>query len=116
MAQLLNYSLREYEGLNILDISGFLTSNTADSFKSVVYNLTERDNLLINAEKINFVTCGGISALLEVSYYARDKGNRVVIVAADNDLMEQVDYIEAYRHLIFAASVEEGHNKVELYT
>jgi anti-anti-sigma factor len=116
MAQALNYSLREYDGLNILDISGDLTSNTSDSFKSVVYNLTERDNLLINAENISFVTCGGINALLEVSYFARDKGNRVVIVSADNDLMEQVDYIEAYRHLLFASSVEEGHHKIELYT
>lgn len=116
MALALNYSLREFEGLNILDISGYLTSNTADSFKSVAYNLTERDNLLINAEDIDFVTFGGLSALLEVSYYARDKGNRVIIVAADTDLMEQVDYIEAYRHLIFASSVEEGYNKVELYT
>ncbi len=116
MTQALNYSLGEFEGLNILDISGYLTSNTADSFKSIVYNLAEIDNLLINAENIDFVTCGGLSALLEVSYYARDKGNRVVIVAANNDLMEQVDYIEAYRHLIFASSIEEGHSKVELYT
>ena len=88
MAQALNYSLREFEGLNILDVSGYLTSNTADSFKSIVYNLTERDNLLINAENIDFVTFGGLSAFLEVSYYARDKGNRVIV--ADSDLWSRL--------------------------
>jgi len=116
MIQKLNYTLREFNGINILDLSGDLTSGTADSFKSVVHNLTERDNLLINAANINFVTCGGLNALLEVSYNARDKGKRIVIISADTDLMEQVDYIEAYRHLTFAATVEEGHNKIELYT
>lgn len=116
MIQKLNYSLSEYNGLNILDLSGDLTSGTADSFKSVVHNLTERDNLLINASKLNFITFGGLNALLEVSYHARDRGNRIIIIAADTDLMEQVEYIEAYRHLSFAATVEEGHNKIELYT
>ena len=116
MIQKLDYSLSEYNGLNILDLSGDLTSGTADSFKSVVHNLTERDNLLINAANLNFITFGGLNALLEVSYHARDRGNRIIIISADADLMEQVEYIEAYRHLTFAATVEEGHNKIELYT
>ena len=116
MALNLGYSLRELKGLNILDISGDLTAATSDAFKTVVYNLTERDSLLINAGRINFTTYGGLNALLEVSYYAKDRGNRIIIVSADDDFMEQVEYIEAYRHLSFASSEDEGYNKIDLYT
>ena len=112
---MINYSLRYFDTEGILDLSGDLTVQSSDAFKSVVHNLTERSSLMLNLEKVYFITSSGLNALLEVSYHARDRGQRVIILGADNDLKELVDYADIYTHLIFAESPEEGHTKIEFY-
>lgn len=112
----INYSLRDFNGVNILDLSGTLTTSTSDAFISVVHNLTERASLIVNMENIKFVTSAGLNSLLEVSYYARDRGNRIVLLWPDRNLLDLVDYADAFSHLIFAESPEEGQTKVEFYT
>ena len=111
-----NYSLREFEGFNILDLSGDLTIHTSDAFISVVHNLTERGSLIINMKNIDFVTSSGLNALIDVSYYAKERGHRIVIMGLNTDVMELVDYADFFSHLIFADSPEEGKTKIEHYT
>ncbi len=116
MAGTMNYSMRDAEGVNILDLSGNLTVLTSDYFKSVLHNLTERESVILNFANIRFVTSSGLNALVDVSYFARDKGNRVIIMSADNDLRELIDYADFFNHLILAESVQEGKTKIEFYT
>ena len=116
MAGRMNYSMREAEGVNILDLSGNLTVLTSDYFKSVLHNLSERDNIIINMANIRFVTSAGLNALVDVSYFARDKGKRIIIMSAANDLRELIDYTDYFSHLIFAESVQEGKTKIDFYT
>ena len=69
-----------------------------------------------NMENINFITSSGLNALVDVSYYAREKGNRVIILSAGNELKELVDYADYFSHIIFAESPQEGKIKIEYYT
>jgi anti-anti-sigma factor len=116
MAGTMNYSMREAEGVNILDLAGNLTVLTSDYFKSVLHNLSERESVILNMENIRDVTSSGLNALVDVSYYAREKGNRVIIMSAANDLRELIDYVDYFNHLIFAESIQEGKTKIEFYT
>lgn len=116
MAATMNYSMREAEGVSILDISGNLTVLTSDYFKSVLHNLTERESVILNLVNIRFVTSSGLNALVDVSYFARDKGNRVIIMSAAAELRNLIDYVDYFNHLIFAESVQEGKTKIEFYT
>ncbi len=116
MAVTMNYSMREAEGVNILDLSGNLTVLTSDYFKSVLHNLSERESVILNMENIRVVTSSGLNALVDISYYARDKGNRVIIMSAGNELRDLIDYVDYFSHLIFAESIQEGKTKIEFYT
>lgn len=116
MAGTINYSMREAEGVNILDVSGNLTVLTSDYFKSVMHNLSERESIIVNLANIHFVTSSGLNALVDISYFARDRGNRVILMSAGNELRELIDYVDYFNHLIFAESVQEGKTKIEFYT
>jgi anti-anti-sigma factor len=116
MAVSMNYSMREAEGVNILDLSGNLTVLTSDYFKSVLHNLSERESVILNMENIRVVTSSGLNALVDISYYAREKGNRVIIMSAGNELRDLIDYVDYFSHLIFAESIQEGKTKIEFYT
>ncbi|HOK01950.1 MAG TPA: STAS domain-containing protein [Spirochaetota bacterium] len=112
----ITYSVREFSGINVLDVSGNLTVLTADYFKSVVHNFSERESIMINMENVPFVTASGLNALVDVSYYARNFGNRVIILGANIDLKEAIDYVNYFDHIIFAQSLQEGKTKIEYYT
>lgn len=116
MTSRVNYTLREYEGINILDLSGDLTIHTSDAFISVVHNLTERGSLIINMKNIDFVTSSGLNALIDVSYYAKERGQRIVIMEMKSDIMDLVEYADFFRHLIFSENPEEAKTKIEHYT
>jgi len=113
---MINYSFRYHGSHGILDLSGELTILSADGFKSVVHNLTERGSIMLNMDRVDFITSSGLNALLEVSYMARDRGQRVIILGAGGDIKELIEYAEMYPHLIFAESPEEGKTKIEYYT
>lgn len=116
IASRVNYTLSEFEGINILDLSGDLTIHTSDAFISVVHNLTERGSIIINMRNIDFVTSSGLNALIDVSYYAKERGHRVVIMGLKTDIMDLVEYADFFRHFIFAENPEEGKTKIEHYT
>jgi len=112
----INYSLSDFDGFNILDLSGTLTIHTSDAFISVVHNLTERGSLIINMKNINFMTSSGLNALIDVSFYARERGHRVILMSPDSDIINLIEYADFFTHLIFAESQEEGKTKIEYYT
>jgi len=112
----INYSLSDFDGFNILEMSGVLTIHTSDAFISVVHNLTERGSLIINMKNINFLTSSGLNALMDVSYYARERGHRIILMNSDTDVLDLIEYVDFYSHLIFAESPEEGKTKIEYYT
>ncbi len=112
----INYSLSDFDGFNVLDLSGSLTIHTSDAFISVVHNLTERGSLIINMKNVNFMTSSGLNALIDVSYYARERGYRVILMSPDIDIIDLIEYADYFSHMIFAESPEEGKTKIEYYT
>jgi len=112
----INYSLSDFEGFNILELSGTLTIQTSDAFISAVHNLTERGSLIINMKNINFITSSGLNALIDVSYYARERGHRIILMSTLLDVINLIEYVDFFSHLIFAESPEEGKTKIEYYT
>ncbi|MCL2155583.1 MAG: STAS domain-containing protein [Leptospirales bacterium] len=112
----LEYSLNETDGLNILDLSGFLTITAFDALVTVVHNLTERESLIIDMKDVGFLTSSGINALIEISYYARERGNRVILMSTDAELIDLINFMDCHSHFIFAESFEEAKTKIEYYT
>lgn len=112
----INYSLSDFDGFNILDMTGALTVHTSDAFISVVHNLTERGSLIINMKNIHFLTSSGLNALLDISYHAKERGHRIILMNPDADVLDLIEYVDLYSHLIFAESPEESKTKIEYYT
>jgi len=112
----LNYTVNEFEGFKVLDLSGALTIISYDNLITVVHNLTERESLIVDMKGIDFLTTSGINALSEMSRYARARGNRVILVNTNADLMDLINYVDCYSRFIFAESLEEAKTKIEYYT
>ena len=116
LSQELNYSLNESDGFKVLDLSGTLTIISFDALITIVHNLTESESLIIDMQGVDFLTSSGINALVEVSYYARARGNRLILMNTDTDLVDLIDFVGCYSHFIFAGSIEEAKTKIEYYT
>ena len=111
----LNYSINEFDGLNVLDLSGTLTVISFDDLIAVVHRLTERESLIIDIKNIEFATSSGLNALIEASCNARIRGNRVIVINAAPDIIELIDFVDCYSLFIFAESLEEAKTKIDHY-
>lgn len=116
MPDLLNYTVRDYEGIKVIDFVGNLSANTSKSFETIVKRISEKENLILNLININMVTITGINSLINSSYFAKEHGKRIIVLWANENLMEVVSMMEAHRHLIFSDSLEEAKTKIKFYT
>jgi len=112
----LNYSINEIEGLKILALSGGLSAETIENFASIVKQVTERENIIINFENVTLVTSAGLNALVDVSLFAKNHDKRVIILWPENELMAMAEVLGFYNCLIFAQSVDEAKMKIRYFT
>jgi len=111
----LNYSLNEFDGLNVLDLSGAITVISFDDLIATVHKLSESGSLIIDIKDIDFLTSSGINALIEISYYAKLRGNRIILMNTDADIIDLIDFVDCHSHFIFAEDFEEAKTKIEHY-
>jgi len=117
MAQeVMNYSSREYEGSRVLDLTGNLTVNTITAFTGMVNSITDKESVMINMENVGVITSAGLQALIEISFVAKEKERRVVILWPGDELMNLAEAMGVYHNLIFAQSLEEGSTKIRYFT
>ncbi|PKL38066.1 MAG: hypothetical protein CVV44_12935 [Spirochaetae bacterium HGW-Spirochaetae-1] len=116
MAETLNYSLREFENVKVVELSGSLTNNTIDTFRSLINRISDKESAIVNLENVTLVTSGGLHALVDVSQVAKRKDKRVIILWAGEDVVRMSEIIDVYSLLIFAESLEEGVRKIRYYT
>jgi len=112
----LNYSLNEIDGLNVLDLSGSLTIISFDALITMMHKLAERESLIIDMKNIDFLTISGINVLVEISYYAKTRGNRVILISVNAEIMDLINYLNYNSHFIFAENFEEAKMKIEYFT
>jgi anti-anti-sigma factor len=111
----LNYTLNELDGFYILGLSGSLTVISFEALISVVHNLTESENIVIDMEGVDFLTSSGINALVDISFYAKERGHRVILMHISDDIIDLIDFVDYYSHFIFAGNIEEAKLKIEHY-
>ena len=116
MKDVLKHILREIDGIKIVDLSGNLTSSTIDIIENEIKALSEKENLILNLVNVKLVTSTGLNFLVEVSYFAKEHGKRIIILWPSEDLIQMVDQLDMYEYLIFAESIEEGRTKIQHYT
>ncbi|MBN1532511.1 MAG: STAS domain-containing protein [Spirochaetes bacterium] len=113
---MLNYTFKEYKGSKVLELSGTLTSSTIESFRDIVINVVERENLIINMESITFITSSGMNTIIDLSIFAKENGRRIIILWPGEDLMKMAEEFGVYHHLIFADSLDLAAMKIKYFT
>lgn len=116
MSDVINYFIREFQGIKIIELNGNLDVNTIEVFKSVVEKIAQKESLMINMENVRMVSSSGLNALLDISFYAKEYGRRVILLWPSEDLLSMTETAEVYNHLIFAQSLEEGQTKIKFFT
>ncbi len=116
MSELLNFFIRDYQGIKIVELTGNLSSNTVITFKSLVEQLIRKESIMINMENVGLISSAGLNALIDVSFFAKDNGRRIIFLWASDDLLEMAETTEVYNYLIFAQSLEEGQTKIRFFT
>ncbi len=115
MAGNVTYSIGEQGDLNILEISGNLSTLAVTDFLNVVENFFVKDSLIISLENINLVTISGLNAMLRLNYHAKELGKRVIFLYPSDYLKDLVNNSENYGYLTFADSIEECRAKLEFF-
>jgi len=113
---MLNYSINEIEGVKVLVVSGSLTADTIETFKSIVRQVTERESLIINFENVTLITSAGMNALVDVSFFAKEHEKRVIILWPEKELLKMAETLGVYNYLIFAQSIDEAKMKIKFFT
>ncbi len=113
---MLNYSINEIEGLKILALNGSLSADSIEYFTSIVKQVAERENIIINFENVILVTSAGLNALVNVSLFAKNHDKRVIILWPEKEVEEMAEVMGLYKYLIFAKSVDEARIKIKYFT
>jgi anti-anti-sigma regulatory factor len=113
---LLNYSINEIEGLKVLALSGSISAETIGNFTSIIKQVTERENIIINFENVTLVTAAGMDSIVDVSMFAKEHDRRVIILWAEQELMKMAEILGYYDFLIFAQSIDEAKMKISYFT
>ncbi len=113
---MLNYSIKDFDGVKILEVTGVLNSKATEMFRQMVTRVVERESIMINLENISLITSAGMNILIELSFYAKDQGKRIIYLWPTEEIQEMVETLEVYNYLIFADSLEEGQVKITTFT
>lgn len=111
----INYTMREFAGIKIMDLTGNLNSNTVDDFEIAVKSIIDKESMILNMSNVVMITTAGITSLIDLSYFAKKNGERLIIMWPSEELLVLTDTLEAYSALIFADSPEEGITKIKHY-
>jgi anti-anti-sigma factor len=111
----LNYSIDDQEGIKIVRLSGNISNVNRHEFQALINDLSKKDNVIININKVNLFTSSGLDALRDVSLDARIGGKRVLLLGANENLIKMVEILDLYDDFIFIESIEEGLMKLRHY-
>ena len=113
---MLNYSIKDFDGIKILEVSGIFNSKATDMFRQMVQRIVERESIMINLEHISMITSAGLNILIELSFFAKEQEKRIIYLWPTDEILEMVETLEVYNYLIFADSLEEGQVKISAFT
>ncbi|MCL2025350.1 MAG: STAS domain-containing protein [Leptospirales bacterium] len=115
MSDTLSYTVTEYDGIKLFEVTGYLSANTGMDFADFLGTVTNTDNVIIDMKSIDVVTSSGIESLVMASQSARKKNKRVILAALRPDIKEMFFSLSMYRFVIFAETAEEGLIKMQYY-
>jgi anti-anti-sigma regulatory factor len=113
--RILNYSVDTHEGTRVLELAGILCSGSVRDFERIVDKITDKENLIVNLEKVRMVTAPGLFSLIDVSMNAKEKNRRVIIMKAGDDVNILSEILDNYSLFISVGSFEEGLLKLEYF-
>jgi anti-anti-sigma factor len=116
MANYLNYTIEDREGVKLVNLSGNISTLTKDDFTDVVNKLTVKNNVIINLRDVDLITSSGMNALVEISTEARKSSKRVLVMGMKESMVRLIDSLDLYEFFIFVESIEEGLMKLRYFT
>lgn len=116
MKETTSYTIREYEGIRIVELLGNLTVNTRGAFENLISRVVEKTSLIVNLENVHLISSSGIESLVDLSFQARNGGNRLILLWAPDDFIRATETLDVYGFMVFADSLEQAVAKIRHYT
>jgi anti-anti-sigma factor len=113
---MLTFSIREHEGIKLLELSGSINVNTVDNLKIISERIIQNESLIISLEAVDLITSTGINSLAEISINAKKTGSRVILLWPDEELIRMAESLDLIDYLIFASSIEEALTKIRFFS
>ena len=113
---MLNYTIRDFQGSKVLELSGGLTANTSKKFEDIIRSFVDKESIIVNIENLSLITISGLRSMVDASYVAKDFDKRLIVLWPNNELLEMAEELDVYHHLIFADSLEEAGTKIKYFT
>lgn len=115
MINRINYTITEEREVKTLELSGSLSSVTVDQLSQIVEKFIKNENIIINVEKIKFITSSGLNALLALNCIAKSHEKKIILLFPDIELKNVINFSDNYGHLIFAESMDECQTKLDYF-
>ena len=101
-------SVREVRGVNVLDLSGSLDTNTSPAAEDEVNKLIAAgyDNILFNFKELDYISSSGLRVLLATAKKLKVSGG-LMKVCSLNSVVQEVFDISGFAGILSLASDEE---------
>lgn len=116
MKELLNYLIKEFEGIRVIEFDGNLTANTITNFEFLIQSFADKENLILNMSEVKVITSSGLLSLVDLSNFAKENDNRIIFLWPSEDIIQMAETLDVRDYLIFADSYDEGQTKISFYT
>jgi anti-anti-sigma factor len=90
---MMNTSIREVDGIQVIEFEGNLDTSTAPDAENTVHDLlaSGTDKLLINFENLNYISSAGLRVLLTTAKKMRASGGSLKICSLNATVREVFD-------------------------
>ena len=111
-----SYSIEDTDLYKLMNLYGNLSLSVCDRFERTVKDITKKNSIMINMERIGLVTSSGMNSLVNVSIDAKTNGKRVILMHVPGSFKKLIETVHAYEYFILVDSVDEGKMKLKYYT
>jgi anti-sigma B factor antagonist len=104
----MDISVREVRGVNVLDLSGSLDTNTSPAAEDEVNNLISagHDKILFNFKELDYISSSGLRVLLATAKKLKVSGG-LMKVCSLNSVVQEVFDISGFAGILNLATDEE---------
>lgn len=112
MANDINYSIIDNEGIKVVKLAGNISNSNKNEFELLLKRFSERHHVILNMQEVDVITSAGFDSLVKVALHARKGKWKLMLMGVREEVKKRLDEMEVRQNFILIDSIEEGQTRI----